>query len=169
MTFGVVNLGKAMMILGHDWLKKHNPEVNWTTGEVKMTQCPPACRHARKLQEEVKVSWITEEEEEITIGMVETEEVVEAEEDDCIFFSFIRASEMISQKLHREAMDKGEVPEMKKARLIPDEYKEFSRVFKKSSFDEMPPQRPWDHAIKLKPGSEPKFCKVYPLNPEEQK
>ena len=66
-------------------------------------------------------------------------------------------------------MDKGEVPEMKKAGLIPDEYKEFSRVFEKSSFDEMPPRRPWDHAIELKPGSEPKFCKVYPLNPEEQK
>ena len=66
-------------------------------------------------------------------------------------------------------MDKGEVPEMKKAGLIPDEYKEFSRVFEKSSFDEMPPQRPWDHAIELKPGSEPKFCKIYPMNLEEQK
>ena len=139
MTFGVANLGKATMILGHDWLKKHNPEVNWTTGEVKMTRCPPACRHARKLREEVKVSWITEEEEEITIGMVETEEVVEVEEDDRIFFSFIRALETISQKLHREAIDKGEVPEMKKAGLIPDEYKEFSRVFEKLSFEEMPP------------------------------
>ena len=89
MTFGVANLGKATMILGHDWLKNHNPEVNWMTGEVRMTRCPPACRHARKLREEVKVSRITEEEEEITIGMVETEEVVEAEEDDRIFFSFI--------------------------------------------------------------------------------
>ena len=77
----------------------------------------------------MKVSQITEEEEEITIGMVETEEVVEAEEDDRIFFSFIRALETISQKLHREAMDKGEVLETKKAGLIPDEYKEFSRVF----------------------------------------
>ena len=87
----------------------------------------------------MKVSRITEEEEEITIGMVETEEVVEAEEDDRIFFSFIHASEMISQKLHQEAMDKGEVPEMKKAGLIPDEYREFSRIFKKFSFDKMPP------------------------------
>ena len=37
MTFGVADLGKATMILGHDWLKKHNPEVDWTTGTVKMT------------------------------------------------------------------------------------------------------------------------------------
>ena len=48
----------------------------------------------------MKVSRITEEEEEIMIGMVETEEVVEVEEDDRIFFSFIRASETSSQKLH---------------------------------------------------------------------
>lgn len=33
----------------------------------------------------------------------------------------------------------------------------------------MPPNRPWDHAIKLKPGSEPASCKIYPLNPGEQK
>ena len=65
-------------------------------------------------------------------------------------------------------MDRGEVPEIQRAGLIPDEYKEFGKVFEKSSFDEMPPCQPLDHAIELKPGSEPKFCKVYPLNPEEQ-
>ena len=64
-------------------------------------------------------------------------------------------------------MDKGEVPEMKKAGLIPDEYKEFSRVFKKSSFDEMPPQRPWDHAIELTPRFTLVICKIYPLNHED--
>ena len=48
MTFGVVNLGKATLILGHNWLKKHNPEVDWETGKIKMTRCPPACRHARR-------------------------------------------------------------------------------------------------------------------------
>jgi len=30
----VSNLRKQSMILGYTWLKDHNPEVNWQTGEV---------------------------------------------------------------------------------------------------------------------------------------
>ena len=32
----------------------------------------------------------------------------------------------------------------------------------------LPPQKPWDHAIELEPGSKPTNCKVYPLSPKEQ-
>ena len=42
-TFCVTNLGKQKLLLGHSWLRKHNPEINWETGEVKMSQCPPNC------------------------------------------------------------------------------------------------------------------------------
>ena len=89
MTFGVVNLGKATLILGHNWLKKHNPEVDWETGKIKMTRCPPACRHARRQRQEVKIGRVMEEEEEITISMVETDEEEVGEEDDRIFFTII--------------------------------------------------------------------------------
>ena len=34
MLLAVSNLGKQSMILGYTWLKDHNPEVNWQTGEV---------------------------------------------------------------------------------------------------------------------------------------
>src|SRR5271168_3526590 len=33
--FAVSSLGRQKLILGHSWLRKHNPEINWTTGEVK--------------------------------------------------------------------------------------------------------------------------------------
>ena len=26
-----------------DWLVKHNPEIDWQTGEVKMSHCPDSC------------------------------------------------------------------------------------------------------------------------------
>ena len=32
------------VILGMPWLVRHNPEINWKTGEVKMTRCPEECR-----------------------------------------------------------------------------------------------------------------------------
>ena len=37
----VTCLGKVPLILGHDWLKKHNPDIDWTTGDIKLSRCPP--------------------------------------------------------------------------------------------------------------------------------
>jgi hypothetical protein len=37
--FAVTFLGSQEMILGLPWLCKHNPEVDWQSGEVKMTRC----------------------------------------------------------------------------------------------------------------------------------
>ena len=34
---------KWMVILGMPWLAHHNPEIDWRTGEVKMTRCPEEC------------------------------------------------------------------------------------------------------------------------------
>ena len=41
--FAVTSLGKQKLILGHSWLRKHNPEIDWVTGDVKMSRCPPRC------------------------------------------------------------------------------------------------------------------------------
>ena len=31
------------MFLGHDWLVKHNPEVNWKNSTIRFTRCPGGC------------------------------------------------------------------------------------------------------------------------------
>jgi len=36
----VMYLNGTDMFLGHDWLVKHNPEVNWENGTIKFTRCP---------------------------------------------------------------------------------------------------------------------------------
>lgn len=52
---------------------------------------------------------------------------------------------------------------------LPDQYKDFADIFDEHGFDELPPRRPWDHAIDLKPGAEPRVRgKTYPLSSEEQ-
>ena len=63
-----------------------------------------------------------------------------------------------------EASRKHEKAEAK----IPEYLQEFEDVFSKETFDTLPPQKPWDHAIELEPGSKPTNCKVYPLSPKEQ-
>jgi len=40
MLLAVSRLGKQSLILGYDWLKDHNPRIDWEKGEVEMTRCP---------------------------------------------------------------------------------------------------------------------------------
>ena len=42
-TAEVTDLGKNPFILGFLWLQRHNPEIDWTRGTVKMTHCPSHC------------------------------------------------------------------------------------------------------------------------------
>ena len=46
MTFHVTQLGSQPIILGHNWLLEHNPEIDWTSGELKMSRCPEYCQQA---------------------------------------------------------------------------------------------------------------------------
>ena len=40
MLLAVSGLRKQSLILGYDWLKDHNPRIDWEKGEVVMTCCP---------------------------------------------------------------------------------------------------------------------------------
>ena len=39
----VMDLDGTDMFLGHDWLIKHNPEVNWKNRTIKFTRYPESC------------------------------------------------------------------------------------------------------------------------------
>ena len=43
MEIDVIGGQKWMVILRMPWLACHNPEIDWRTGEVKMTRCPEEC------------------------------------------------------------------------------------------------------------------------------
>ena len=55
MRMDVCDLGKTDVILDMPWLQAHNPEINWETGEVKMTRCLPLCGRNTKSKEEKKI------------------------------------------------------------------------------------------------------------------
>jgi len=44
----VMDLDGMDMFLGHDWLVKHNPEVNWKNSTIKFTRCPDNCTMMHK-------------------------------------------------------------------------------------------------------------------------
>jgi len=39
----VTNLNRTDIFLGHNWLVKHNPEVNWKNRIIKFTRCLESC------------------------------------------------------------------------------------------------------------------------------
>ena len=43
MDIGVLDLGKVNVFLGHDWLKTHNPHIDWTWNLLNFDRCPPKC------------------------------------------------------------------------------------------------------------------------------
>jgi len=44
----VTDLNRTVMFLGHDWLVKHNLEVNWKNGTIRFTRCPESCTMKHK-------------------------------------------------------------------------------------------------------------------------
>ena len=40
----VTDLNRIDIFLGHDWLVKHNPEVNWKNRTIQFTRCPESCK-----------------------------------------------------------------------------------------------------------------------------
>ena len=44
----VTDLDGTDMFLGHNWLVKHNPEVNWKNGTIKFTRCRGNCMMTHK-------------------------------------------------------------------------------------------------------------------------
>jgi len=54
MRMYVCNLGKTEVILEMPWLQVHNPEINWETGEVKMTRCSPLYERNLAVKEDIE-------------------------------------------------------------------------------------------------------------------
>ena len=54
MEINVIRGQKWKVILGMPWLAHHNPEIDWKTGEVKMTRCPEECGKKWKMGRQMK-------------------------------------------------------------------------------------------------------------------
>jgi len=44
----ITDLDRTDMFLGHDWLVKHNPEVNWKNSTITFMRCPGNCTMTHK-------------------------------------------------------------------------------------------------------------------------
>jgi len=63
MEIDVIREQKWKVILGMPWLACHNPEIDWKTGEVKITRCPEECGKQWRPKQR-KPGWQKQKEEE---------------------------------------------------------------------------------------------------------
>jgi len=150
----VIEGQKWSVILGMPWLGCYNPEIDWKTGEVKMTKCPDECGKKWKIERQTKPGWKKQEEreekkerrrptieEEKTIARIVEEK--EEEEEDLIELRV--TEEMVPQRFHK-----------------------YLKMFEKKDSERMLMRKAWDHAIDLREGFVPKKGKIYLLSRVER-
>jgi len=140
-SIDVIRGQKWSVILGMPWLGYHNPEIDWKTGEVKMTRCPDECGKKWKIGGQTKPEWKKQQEKE------EKKEIrrpmIEEEKKDLIE---LRATkEMVLQRFHK-----------------------YLKVFEKKDSERILTRKAWDHAIDLREGFVPKKDKIYLLSRVER-
>ena len=162
----VIGGQKWLVILGMPWLVRHNPEIDWRTGEVKMTRCPEKCRKQwRPVQG--KSGWEKQKEE-------------EAKEE---------AEKKREKKEKRKKQKKGRTVEVRKVaeeweiwdeeeeaakleaeakKLVPEKFHRWIKMFGKKQLERILTRKVWDHAIDIKKGFMLRKGKVYPLLREER-
>jgi hypothetical protein len=80
----------------------------------------------------------------------------------------LRATMMLSQRMAQKACGPEAEPTPFEA-LVPEQYQDFRDVFSKEAFDQLPPRKPWDHAIDLVLNAKLPRGRTFPLSRPEQK
>jgi hypothetical protein len=157
---GVMNLGCGQLFLGHDWLKFHNPSIDWQMGLLQFNHCPTSCCpvQARRIS-------IDDDDDDQTSPTAKNEERL-------LLINLTPAVELhaFQTKAMQLAVEQAQTqPQKDFEELILEYLHDYHNVFSPKDFDEIPPHHPWDHAIELLPDATDQLnCKVYPLSQDEQ-
>ena len=154
MLIDVIGEQKWSVILGMPWLVCHNPEIDWKTGEVKMTRCPDECGKKWKTGRQTKPGWKKQEERE------------EKKERRKPTIEEVRMIERIREEKEDEEKDLIELRATEE--MVPRRFHKYLKVFEKKDSERMPTRKAWDHAIDLREGFVPKKGKIYPLSRVER-
>ena len=142
-AMGLSQLSTHAIFLGYDWLQKHNLIVNW---------------------QEHTLEFMCDNDHVPNLVATDDDDKKEEERLFAINHSYLQnlSTEIVIQSGEAKRAQTFE-------EIVPEAYHEFKDVFDKETFDELPPRRPWDHAIELLPGDHKVDCKTYNLTNVEQK
>ena len=158
----ILNLGRKQIILGMPWLKKWNPAIDWINKRVSIPRiigrrdAVPLCERLPSwtdslVPQRYVLRWLGMDADLKTARRLKKREAWLSGET----IGKVTISTQIAQEVKPiEA-------------TLPEWCKDFEDVFSEKSHEKLPPHRPYDHIIDLKPDFVPKIAKVYQLNPLE--
>ena len=194
-TFRVTETGSSNIILGLDWLRLHDPLINWSKGKLCFINCPSQnidgssglcsghTNHANSHSSQSPSEHLGPDSDDLRsiFDFTSTEEITAEWLD--VLKNKLGPNDKAILCVDMNAIPNPHSLHPKDTRLSEhlrqtkdnctgiDRYlKEFAPVFSQSGFNELPPRRSWDHAIELKPSEESKpiSSKVYALSRSEQ-
>ena len=135
--------------------------IDWQTGLLQFNHCPTSCHPVQTRQvsidnddEDDQISFVPKDDEHLLL--IDLTPAVE-----------LRAFQTKATQLAAEQAQTQ--PQKGFEELVPEYLHDYHDVFSPKDFDEIPPHRPWDHAIELLPDTTDQLnCKVYPLSQDEQ-
>jgi hypothetical protein len=140
----MLDLAKMDIFLGYDWLKLHNPEIDWTKNKIGFTWCLSGCGQLPIIRTMSFETAVWQQPSWFRTYMTKSTQLV------------LEATKGQKDKTFEE--------------LILERYQNFQDIFEPTAFDELPARKPWDHAINLKPNAPDHLdCKLYPMPPEERR
>jgi len=129
MRIDIYNLERTEVILEMPWLQTYNLEINWETGEVKMTRCPLLCGKSNKKKEDRRTR------KGKRVATLEKERIVRWAVDN-------------KEDWGRE--EEIEVDHRKIKKIVPKKILKWKKVFGKVESERILTRKVWDHTIDLK-------------------
>ena len=150
-SIDVIGRQKWSVILGMSWLRCHNPEIDWKTGEVKMTRCLDKCGKKWKTGRQIKPEWKKQEEREEKRRPA------------------IKEVKMIKRIIEEKEDEEEDLIELRAIdEMVPQRFHKYLKVFEKKDSERMPTRKAWDHVINLREGFILKKGKIYLLSRVER-
>ena len=154
-TFDVARLASHDIILGTPWLRRNNPIVNWLTGAITFRDRDHVITGQPTSKQRFSVD---ERAQRMRLHAASKRESPESRS---------RPTDT-AQVRDDQQQTVREDSESDKLATIPSEYQEWMYLFRKEdTIAALPRHQPWDHEIKLQPGTEPTFGPLYTLSERE--
>ena len=114
--------------MGMPWLGRHNPEIDWKTGEVKMTRYLNECGKKWRTGKQTKPGWKKQEEKEKKKEM--RRQTIDKE---------IAIARIVAEK--EEELDKEDIIVRKTEKMVPRQFHKYLKIFEKKDLERMPTRK----------------------------
>lgn len=163
-SLNVTKLQHQPIILGIDWLEKHNPSINWKKRLISFQDefCNKNCNEQPPVQYSSQSPDLT-----YLLSCLVSEDYEPTFEDYSVLSMPLSEINTTAPDVSLSSVQSEDLPDP--LSFLPEIYSDFAPLFKERPVGTLPPHRDCDHAIPIEPGSKVPFGPLYTLSQAELK